>query len=77
MTTYKHATAGHPAMREIDSLNRAFAAGQYSAEEFADAIEDAVVRHGGKRVVLKLHPNGLKKIGILSKDDVLIAEYTE
>lgn len=72
-----YAPPTHPAMREIDSLNRAFAAGDYTADEYADRLDDTIVRHGGRRVVLAALPNGLQRVGIIGSDGLLIAEYHE
>lgn len=64
-------------MREMDALNRSLVAGDYTADEHADAVENLMVRHGGKRVIVKTFPNGLQRVGIVSADGVLIATYTE
>ena len=75
--TYQHAHPSHPAIREIDALNRSFAAGDYTQDEFADALENVIARHGAKKVVLKRHSNGLCKLGILTPENILVAEYTD
>jgi len=65
-----------PAVTEIDALNRAFAAGDYSADEFVHAIMGVVDRHGAKLEVVKTYPNGLKKMRILDAKGVEIGDYT-
>lgn len=64
------------AVTEIDSLNRAFANGDYTPDEFVHAIMGVVDRHGAKIEVVKTYPNGLKKMRILDASGAEIGTYT-
>lgn len=66
----------NPAIAEIDALNRAFAAGDYSPDEFVHAIMGVIDRHGATLEVVKVYPNGLKKMRILDAKGVEIGDYT-
>ena len=72
---HPYASPAHPAVREIDALNRSHTAGDYTNDEFEEQLESVIVRHGGRRAVLKTHANGISKIGIFSPENLLIAEY--
>ncbi len=64
------------AVTEIEALNRAFAVGDYTPDEFVHAIMGVVDRHGARLEVVKTYPNGLKKMRILDANGVEIGEYT-
>ena len=70
-------TRGMPlAVREIEALNRAFAAGDYTPDQFVHAIMGVIDRHGAKLEVVKTYPNGLKKMRILDANGEEIGTYT-
>lgn len=64
-----------PAVTEIDALNRAFAAGDYTPDQFVHAIMGVIDRHGATIEVVKVYPNGLKKMRILDANGVEIGDY--
>lgn len=66
----------NPALAEIDALNRSFAAGDYTPDQFVHAIMGVVDRHGARLEVVKRYPNGLKKMRILDVNGAEIGDFT-
>jgi len=60
---------------EIDSINREFMNGDYSADEHMTALEGVLKRHSAHIEVIKTYANGIQKIRVLDVNNDIVAEY--
>ena len=74
------------AQREIQRLVEQFTTAKHGqvdggveryAEQFGRDLEAVVAKHGAKKEVVRVLPNGLKKVRVLDQRGELVAEYTE
>lgn len=63
------------AQLEIEQINRDFAAGKYSFEQYARLLRTVIAAYDCQRRIVKTHANGIKHIEILDKDGNVIADY--
>lgn len=60
---------------EIDSINREFMNGDYTADEHMNALEGVLKRHSARIEVIKTYANGIQKIRVLDVNNDIVAEY--